>query len=444
MKRSLVAIAGVMVFLGSGCQSWDGRPSPVPSESRIESSRAGFIGYIGEDGNVRTVDQGSDREIALTDDAGVTEQSAVAYSSPTWSPDGRHIVFVGQAFQRETSTAVFSLHMADRNGEGVIQLFSSTRLRPFYLYWSPDGQWISFLSQVAGSNLLELGMVRTELGGSYVKLDSGQPFYWSWERQGERIIVHANGSAVLSPNARLSVLELEGDPKRRDFDALPTNFQAPALSPDGRTAFYVSVSESGSLSNLVSQEIDGLETSVLATEPGTFYFSLSQDGDYLAYINERGGGFSQSRPLHVVELGTGQTRYSHLDLPVLAHFWSPDSRKLAFLVPRGLAGESLDPSFAENAQLLYVGLNVLDLENGEVTTVAMFPATPGLLNILPFFDQYHASLTIWSPDSEHLVFTAYTNQGSPGVFIVAMDGAAEPRFMGAGDHAFWSMEKAGG
>ena len=59
-------------------------------------------------------------------------------------------------------------------------------------------------------------------------------------------------------------------------------------------------------------------------------------------------------------------------------------------------------------------------------------------NVLPFFDQYQRSGTMWSPNSRYLTFSATTSRGFPGVFVAAASGRFRPEFVGPGDLPFWS------
>jgi Tol biopolymer transport system component len=81
---------------------------------------------------------------------------------------------------------------------------------------------------------------------------------------------------------------------------------------------------------------------------------------------------------------------------------------------------------------------VLQVGNGKTLNIATFPPTQGLLNILPYSDQYERSQTIWSPDGRHLVFTAYAKDGLPGIFVADSSGKNAPVKIASGDNATWS------
>ena len=123
------------------------------------------------------------------------------------------------------------------------------------------------------------------------------------------------------------------------------------------------------------------------------------------------------------------------DEDVFAFFWSPNSEKLAYFKPRLVEGNS------SNQQLL-LELHVLDVPSGESKQVLPFPFQPTnqFSAVLPYFDQYHQSATIWSPDSNNLVLSFQDADGNPGIAIVAASGQLEPRLLTDGYLAFWSWK----
>ena len=79
-----------------------------------------------------------------------------------------------------------------------------------------------------------------------------------------------------------------------------------------------------------------------------------------------------------------------------------------------------------------------DLQSGDIKQVAAFE--PQIFKqVLPFFDQYQRSGTIWSPDSKNLVLSALDNSGSPGILVAGIDGGPLQK-IADGDLAFWSWK----
>jgi hypothetical protein len=83
-------------------------------------------------------------------------------------------------------------------------------------------------------------------------------------------------------------------------------------------------------------------------------------------------------------------------------------------------------------------LRIADPGDGTSRDVTTFRPTSDFLRILPFFDQYLRSTTIWSPDSRDLVLSGYDAAGQETIFVVSSDGSGDPRPLVSGTLAFWS------
>jgi len=62
------------------------------------------------------------------------------------------------------------------------------------------------------------------------------------------------------------------------------------------------------------------------------------------------------------------------------------------------------------------------------------------LNIMPFFDQYQRSATIWSPDNNNLVISALDQDGEQGIYAIEIAENSEARLLASGSLAFWSWK----
>jgi hypothetical protein len=85
-------------------------------------------------------------------------------------------------------------------------------------------------------------------------------------------------------------------------------------------------------------------------------------------------------------------------------------------------------------------LYVIDAETGGSRELALFRPTQGFTSIIPYFDQYQRSATIWSPDSRNIVISANDSDGNDGIYVVEVDGNLEPRLLTDGSLAFWSWK----
>jgi Tol biopolymer transport system component len=403
---------------------------------RLLAPGSGLICYLAPGGNIRLIDPKSGRERALTDDAGRNADGAVVYAAPTWSPDGTLIAFARISLNGKSALTDASLYTVATDGKRLSHLLSGTRLQPFYLFWSPDSRRVSLLSQVRGENALELGIATAGAEGDYRSLDGGSPFYWDWLGDGRTVVAHVNGGRNGKADERLSVLNVDAASVRADVKVGGGFFQAPNISPDGRSFVYASSSPSGFTLHL--RALDGSADRDIARGEGGTFFSLSGDGKRLAYLAAAATQPFPLGKLTIVDLAGRVIARTLEDSPVLAFFWAPDGRNLAYVVPETTG--KIDPQFLRADDVPYVRLVGCDTATGKTWTIARFPPSGGMFSILPFFDQFQRSATIWSPDSRFILFTALTADGSPGLFIAKTDRSLPPRFLTSGDYAFWSWK----
>lgn len=397
--------------------------------------RSGLIAFIALDGNIATIDQTRGGLTQLTDDAGSREGVRRWYTSPTWSARGRRLAFVRLDQLRDGSVrgAVVTTDSASRNPQVA---WESDQLAPVYLYWSPDSRWISVLSQRSAEDGMELGLVDPSGRLSYKPLDTGLPLYWAWDPDNRFMLAHVGGGTT--SGGRLTLLDVRGATGKRNFNVRPTRFQSPQISPDGERMLYVD-SESGS-AQLVLRDIEGPGLDVLKTVSGSAFFSFSRDGRRVAVMESPSPQLSADGTLRVLEPRRLE-RLVELEEPsVLAFFWAPDSRRIAYLILVRPDGRLVvEPEFAADPERLYVRLRVMDARSGDSWDVATFPITNGSLNGLQFFDQYARSGNIWSPDGNWLVFSAVARGGFPGIFLGSASGNLKPRFVTRGDLGAWSI-----
>jgi hypothetical protein len=159
-------------------------------------SKSGLIAYVGADNNIYTIDQSGGNLQAITEDAKVGEQ---LYDMPTWQPGGDKLAYIGISTP-PTGGAEGTIYSA-AGGAETSEVYRSDSYLPFYLYWSPDGQWLSFLtSPGSGQVPLALQMAPAE-GGEVALLDTGRPYYWAWSPRERTLLVHSGGSAQTNPGS---------------------------------------------------------------------------------------------------------------------------------------------------------------------------------------------------------------------------------------------------
>lgn len=397
--------------------------------------KSGLIAFIGLDGNISTTDQTGSRMTQLTADAGSHDGVRRWYTGPAWSSSGRRLAFIRfeQLSDGSTRSAVLTTDAASRNPQVIRE---SNELTPIYLYWSPDDRWISLLSQRAGSDsALEIGLVDASGKLSYKPLDTGLPLYWAWDPGNQFMLAHVDGGT--SSGGRLTLLDIKGETIKRNFNVRPTRFQSPAISPDGQHMLYVD-SESGS-AQLVLRDIKGPGLDILKSVSGSAFFSFSRDGRRVAIMESSTPRLSADGTLRVLQPRRIERSVELDDPSVIAFFWAPNSRHIAYLIPVPPEQLQVAPEFAADSEQFYVNLRVMDARSGDSWAVATYPITQGSLRNLQFFDQHNRSSSIWSPDGNWIVFSAMTRGGFPGIFLGSASGNLKPRFVTRGDIGVWSI-----
>ena len=437
-RFGLLALTAVFTFSCSLFSHLLPGDNPETRNSSSEQNGRGLIALAGNDGNIYIYDPASQEQTALTRDANLAPDSASAariYLYPSWSPSTNRLAYM--EFKRtpgEASQAV--LHTVNSDGKQSVQAFESQDIFPFYLSWSPDGNQVSFLSSAPDQDGLALSVVPAE-GGEHRILETGQPFYWDWSPDGRAIVIHTGGAATSNPEARLGILSINERSHLTELDLRPAFFQAPVWSPDG--ASLVLAIEQGGETALLLSDLDGKRTQALKTIAGPVTFAVSPDGKQLAYAFP--GGARPSGPeytLNVIDLADPQQVTGLTNDPVSAFFWSPDGQQIAYLSPTRESDSNR--SIATQDGLFYLGLYTASVASAETRLVVVFQPTPAFSELLPFYDQYQRSTTLWSPDSQALVISALNRAGEPGIYIVSAVQDTDPQRIAEGDLAFWSWK----
>jgi Tol biopolymer transport system component len=402
--------------------------------------KSGLIAYLGPDGNVYTIDQAGGKLNMVTEDAHGAEGGVRRfYDFPAWSLEDNKLAFVGVDVQ-ENGSSIASIFATDEKAERAREIYTSDSHVPFFLYWSPNGEWVSFLSSTQGAASMAMQIAPVE-GGETSVVDTGRPYYWAWSPRGTEVMAHAGGSAAVNPSgARLSLLEMEPVIRETGLGIQPTNFQTPAYSPDGEYALLAGAT--GGQQQLILTDASGRLQKVLADYEGNIAFDWAPKGDFAAYLTSDSTSQALVGDLTFLDLRKPNEPIiiSTEASEVMGFFWAPDGKKLAFFVPVVLSDAAEgEAQTAENTRFL-LELHVAEPKTGNVKKIATFQPTLTFLNIFPFFDQFQRSVTIWSPNSRYIVVSALAGEDVQGLFIVPASGDFEPRFLTEGRLGFWSWD----
>ncbi|MBF8283142.1 MAG: hypothetical protein HW378_2057 [Anaerolineales bacterium] len=407
--------------------------------SELSKGKGGLIAYLGMDYNIYTLDKDGGHLAAVTTDADVEGDTLRAYDLPAWAPDGQSLAFAGYSGPRDLSQPpVAGLFVARQDGSNLTQVYSSTQGLIYY-YWSPDSQQVGFLSNTSNQSIA-MKLVPAS-GGEAETVDTGAPFYWSWAPDSRTVLVH-----IGAEDGHLSLFQLGETTTENSLDITPTIFRAPAYSPDGRRMLVAGKDAEGHPALLLT-DAGGNNPQTIAEYTGVIAFTWSPDGTRIAYlISELASDGVPGGSLTAVDPSGKQKPVELKDEAVYAFFWSPDSRSIAYVSKYNPPTARLELAGLTSRQQTQaaLALKVMDVKRGD-TRLLLAPLLPteGFLRLIPYFDQYHQSMTVWSPDSRNLVISKYYEKDGdlqPGIFVVDASGKSEPRRITDGLVAFWSWK----
>jgi len=423
-----LAVAGVILACACAAIGIVGVGWLAPQVNRPPqrtSAAGGRIAYVGGDGHIYTIAPDGSNEHQVTRDR-LADTSR--YNALAWSLDGQ-LAFVS------FSDAGSALFTSQPDGSDRTLVFSGEAdAAPFYLYWSPDSQRIAFLAP-SPSDRLTVWMAASHDSDSSQIIARGSPSYFSWAPDGQSVLMHIGGErmAVFRP----------GQSELTDLPDVPGGFQSPAWSPDGRRFLFVRQADNGTQELVLAE---GDERRALASSRAGLAFAWSPRGDRIA--------FSIPDPADPLLYGSvvvidpeGKERRVAAQGQILAFFWSPDGERLAVLnldtskpSPQGRAipvqAQAAPAPQSANARLAWSVVNVAD--GAFVDFPPFYPTDPFLL-LVPYFDQYAQSLSLWSPDGRSLVYADVDERGESSIRVLDTQQPQQPaRRLSDGTFAAWS------
>lgn len=332
-------------------------------------------------GNVVTMAPDGTNIVTLLADGG----GRVTYFQPIWSPDGS-MVSVTRSDAGTSSIEIIDVDTGD-------QTSTVTDVNSFYQYWSPDGSQLASLSATGPG---ELGLDLLTIGAADVpsRLAEGQPLYFSWSPESSELVAHIG-------DAPLEILLSEGPPPEFGVSG---NFSAPQWTEGG----ILHIGITSRRQQLMRTTADG-GTELLASVLGGAIFTATPDGQRIAVLPVESDdvGLSvvaQQAPIlpggRLVVVDSGEGGFVEIDGGVgVAFFWDPTGERLLVL------------EVADNG-----GFRWRVWEDGESQTFPEFVPSPGFLrDLIPFFDQYAQSMTLWSPDGTAFAYPGVLD-GEAGIW----------------------------
>ena len=451
VNRTLLALVGLLAIVAAGCSSSPGTPVLGPSQQPDtdidrEVGQVDRIAYVSPNGNLFTVDRDGGDLAQLT--GGLQAENAMPslgsqgsvqaqpvrvneyYTWPTWSADGTKLAASRVVIQDERTEITVQVMDARTGRSETVFENSQPGLvadgAPHYIYWAPTGNALSFLSSTPEG--LSLFVWDGASGDDAAVIASGGPLYYQWSKDGGAMALHIGLEIIWAKPPK-------EDASRQSFQS-SGNFRVPTISPDGSSLAYVDQGDGGS-GLYIAPTSDLTKARRIIDVGSPVAFMWSPDGTQIAVADQSVSGAPVYDRLMLVPVdGSPVTTLSsgRSSDDVWAFFWSPAGDKLAWVAVNAAERELewiVSPSDGSDAKRLF-----------------SFQPSAEVSIMLSFFDQYAYSHSPWSPDGKSLVVAGSkgeaarrSNGRTPAgnrVYVLDVDGASEPRDLGAGVLAIWS------
>jgi TolB protein len=424
-------------------------------------TRVNRIAFINLNGELETISPAGEERRTLTNGERL-------FQFPAWSPDGTRIAAVGGT-REQAGLFVFPDEETEYRRQGDPHaVYESDEDAPIYCYWSPDNEHLSFVTARAREQSMELHVISTrdDAASSLVSqpVATGQPCFWDWSLDGKRILLHTGMSN--DNGSSLSFIDPFNPAGNHAPLAQPGLFQAPGIARSGRYFAFAHVNRKGEPQLVIDNRQFSQRTFV--DHQGIAAMNWSPTHDQLAFISPTEPVRTYYGPLRVLDAVTQKVRTLAEDI-VLAFFWSPDGKRIAYFTIANIAEQifdavlpnpeatAIDGGFLayesededeefEEERVLRLNLWCVDVESGEQHLITTFEPVDLFVNqFLPFFDQYGLSHRIWSPDSTAIILPMVKRdeegEDHPVVCVVPMlPHGGRPRVIAEGMMASWSQQ----
>jgi TolB protein len=401
--------------------------SATPSAALVPIGSAGAIALLAANGTLSIVDSdGTEAQLSDTADG--------LFGFPTWSPDGSHIAAI-RSDGTQSSVVVFKAADAGAAIDPTV-IFQRPNASPFYLYWAPDGETVSFLATEGEVLSLRVapadGSAPVDGTGAGSVVRSGNPFYYDWLAN-DRLLAHIGAGS----EAFLGAIGLDGRAAASTIDS-PGDFRSAVVSADHGSIAFVRGAIGGP-GEVVISALDGSNEHAMSVF-GQTALLFDPVGGRVASIGSIDPGDTAGfplGPLRLIDAASGEVR-TLIDGYVVSFWWSPDGSTIAALRVQPTIGSAAPSGASQQPEgMTEVRLLFIDVASGRILSQPVVqPGERFVSALLAYFDQYALSHRVWAPDSSSILLPEVDPSGRTRVMVRFPDGS-DPIPLD-GDIGFWS------
>ncbi|MFZ4828207.1 MAG: hypothetical protein ACOYLB_12715 [Phototrophicaceae bacterium] len=373
----------------------------------------GQLALVGNDTNLYLYDLATSALTPLTDDAqlGIRE-----YRFPTWSTDGQLAYFASDS-QAENPFRL-GVYIRQPNSDTSVLAYQTLDEAYTYAHWAPadcplgNCRDLALLYTDIPSSSLKMRLLRSRDQGAtfdLIETESGTPFYWDWSSDGTQMFwARFNQTLQLYDVASASITQEwdESQGSQRSVDWSPV---------DNR--LLTTLEHFGNASDLVI--LDGDERTYLARGiEGLMSYAWNATAEYVAFTDNDLGG------LYVIDTASSE-KATFVDERVLAFFWSPNGEHLAY-VTFGVDDKDTNARKVSLQVAPVMTWHVYHVLEDRSESLANFLPSSDMMYLLPYFDQFAHSHSLWSADSRYLVYGETTPNGDTIVSLLDTQDAGRP------------------
>ena len=375
---------------------------------------------------------------------------------PAWSPDGRYIVFQSARWSHATRADGGQLFVIDTLGASQPRLLTPDLRHAYLASWSPGGRRIAFFGVDGGNR--DIWTLPAE-GGPPVQVTRDPSTEWHpvWSPDGDYLyfLSDRRGSMNLW---RIAIDEnsgaVRGDPEQITMPSADTlHF---SFARVGRRLAYVNRVRSGNIARLMFDPVNETVTGGVSPLTHGSWLALtpdiSPDGQWVAFNT-----WNQREDLYVASVD-GRTRRQLTDDEHRDRFpnWSPDGKRIAFYSNRTGAYEfwSIQPDGAGLQQLTHFNdarlgvLNPTWSPDGTRLVISRPGGPPRIMQVgrvwdpdsletLPPADGGEFRASSWSPDGRCLAGSLPKADRRSGIGVYCFDTRTYRQFTDYGWYPRW-------